>query len=529
MRSLFAIEEHSILSDFLDLLRIKYTRTYSNKLYNEHPYKFSLYGLSKMLDVYNIQNIAIKIENKEKGLKELLVPFIAHVGNEFVLVYKKNAKRIYYLWQGKSINVEIEHFNEIWSGIVLVAEANEASVEPDYSKHKTEELGKTIRNLLLIILSVTLFYYCVIKVYAPFKLEIFIIFFFNLIGLYVCTLLLMKQMHIQNNSADKICSLFKKSDCNNILESREAKLGGILSWSELGFGYFVSNLITLLVFPYLINYLAIIGCLPIFFSFWSIWYQKIKVKQWCPLCVCVQIIFWILAVSYWLSDFICFPIWSLKNMFIITCIYILPILITNVICSSLGSRQQSSKIQQQLNYIRMKDEVVTALIKKQVFHKVDHTTSCIKFGNPRAKIEITILTNPHCEPCARMHRRIEKILQKMGDKICVQYIFSSFGKEFDNSSKFLIATYFNHTIDKVLTIYNEWYMEGKYDVKKIFQRYPQDLQDTIVLHEFEKHNQWKDSESITATPTVLINGYTLPREYQIEDVSYFADMEDWIL
>lgn len=72
-------------------------------------------------------------------------------------------------------------------------------------------------------------------------------------------------------------------------------------------------------------------------------------------------------------------------------------------------------------------------------------------------------------------------------------------------------------------------MEGKYDVKKIFQRYPQDLQDTIVLHEFEKHNQWKDSESITATPTVLINGYTLPREYQIEDVSYFADMEDWIL
>ena len=29
---------------------------------------------------------------------------------------------------------------------------------------------------------------------------------------------------------------------------------------------------------------------------------------------------------------------------------------------------------------------------------------------------------------------------------------------------------------------------------------------------------------ITGTPTIFVNGYTLPREYQIKDISYFIDV-----
>jgi uncharacterized membrane protein len=60
----------------------------------------------------------------------------------------------------------------------------------------------------------------------------------NLIGIYICYLLVLKQLRIQSRYADKICTLFSKSDCNNVLESDAAKLWGIFGWSEIGLGYF---------------------------------------------------------------------------------------------------------------------------------------------------------------------------------------------------------------------------------------------------------------------------------------------------
>ena len=66
----------------------------------------------------------------------------------------------------------------------------------------------------------------------------------NFAGLYISWLLLLKQMHIQSQYADKICSLFKQKDCNNVLDSKAAKLFGIVGWSEIGFGYFLTNLLS---------------------------------------------------------------------------------------------------------------------------------------------------------------------------------------------------------------------------------------------------------------------------------------------
>ena len=147
----------------------------------------------------------------------------------------------------------------------------------------------------------------------------------------------MKQIHIQSQYADKICSLFKKSDCNNILESKDAKLWGVISWSEIGFGYFCSNLIIFLWFPFLMEYSVLIGCCTLIFSFWSIWYQKVKVKQWCPLCLVIQLLFWLLFVLYLIGGFIpAVLLFSIESLFIVGCIYSILILVVSFICPKLG-------------------------------------------------------------------------------------------------------------------------------------------------------------------------------------------------
>lgn len=49
----------NILTSTLSRLKVKYTDSYANKLFNEHPHKYNLYGISSMLSTYKVSNIYI--------------------------------------------------------------------------------------------------------------------------------------------------------------------------------------------------------------------------------------------------------------------------------------------------------------------------------------------------------------------------------------------------------------------------------------------------------------------------------------
>ena len=327
--------KHTLLSAFLQQLGVKHTR-YADNLYNSHPYKFSLYSLSQMLSEYKVANAGMKVSDKKSGLEELAVPFIAHAGNEFVLVYKKDSKDVSYLWNGKDIRIGRERFLEIWSGNVLLAEADEESCEPDYERHRRFEWWERLKGCILFAALAGLCLFVGIMTGVFSRLSLVTLAVLNAVGLYTCLLLLKKQMRVQSEQADKICSLFKKSDCNSILQLKEAKLWGVISWSEMGFGYFISNFIVLFIVPSLIPYMVLIGGIAILFSFWSVWFQKIKVKQWCPLCLIVQLLFWVLGACYLLFGFVTMPVWSVEALLGTACIYALPPLTTNLLCERIG-------------------------------------------------------------------------------------------------------------------------------------------------------------------------------------------------
>ena len=210
----------NIFTLFLEQLNVKHTNHYANRLFNEHPDKYNLLGLSDMLTAYGIENAGFKVEQKE-SICTATPPFIAFAGGDFVIVEAINTQQTRYAWNGKRIEVATNEFLKIWSGA------------------------------------------------------------------YIGYLLLLKHLHIHGGYGDRICSLFKQADCNNILDSSAAKLCGVISWSEIGLGHFISNTAIILFFPHLITGLALINIFALPYSFWSIWYQGIKVKQWCPLCAVV--------------------------------------------------------------------------------------------------------------------------------------------------------------------------------------------------------------------------------------------------
>jgi len=347
----------------------------------------------------------------------------------------------------------------------------------------------------------------------------------NLIGIYVCYLLLQKQMQIQGSYADKICSLFKQSDCNDILNSDSSKLWGIIGWSEIGFSYFISNIIIQLFFPYLISFLVIINICALPFSFWSIWYQK-KTRQWCVLCLIVQCLLWGIFVTNLFTNTIQLPSLEITNLIKVVSIYLIPLLCIGMLVPKLSASFQMEDIRQEINSIKSNEDVFVPLLLKQPHFHITKEDSQILFGNPDAKILITIITNPHCTPCAKLHSYIDKLLVETKNKLCIQYIFVAFNKELESSSQFLINIYYKYP-NQALKIYNEWFNNGKFRKEEMFKKYNFSRNDQQPEHII--HQLLREKYQLTTTPVVLVNGYRLPDIYKFEDLNLIIEYNSEIL
>ena len=126
---------NNIFVSFLELLKVKHTRDFSNRYFNEHPHKYNLFGISKILSDYGIENAGTRITDKEQDLVNIQCPFIAHSGGDFVVVDKVEADKISFLWRGIDHVLPVSEFVNGWTGIVLLAESSEKSVEPNYKEH----------------------------------------------------------------------------------------------------------------------------------------------------------------------------------------------------------------------------------------------------------------------------------------------------------------------------------------------------------------------------------------------------------
>ncbi|MDR0573604.1 MAG: vitamin K epoxide reductase family protein [Tannerella sp.] len=298
---------------FLNLLGVKHTQSFSGQYFNEHPHKYNLFGLSKMLADYGIENAATRILDKEKDITEIQTPFIAHFGGDFVVVNTVESGKVSFIWRGIKHSSPTAKFIEAWSGVVLLAESSGEPIEPDYREHRKIEYINLFKKILffsaLSIIAVIIYIYQSLYTDAGISLLLLI----NLTGMYISWLLLLKQMKIQSQYADKICSLFKQNDCNNVLESEGSRLFGIIGWSEIGFGYFSVNVLLLLFSPGLVTIIALINIFTLPFTLWSVWYQHSKARQWCVLCLIVLVLLWAVFTANLLFGYLQPEAFSLLN------------------------------------------------------------------------------------------------------------------------------------------------------------------------------------------------------------------------
>ncbi|GHT83775.1 hypothetical protein FACS189420_0120 [Bacteroidia bacterium] len=109
----------NIFVSFLELLKVKHTKSFSNQYFGEHPHKYNLFGISKMLSDYSIENGGTKVADKEKDIFEIETPFIAHTGSDFATVYKVEPDKVHYnigyLLVLKQLHIHSEYADKICS------------------------------------------------------------------------------------------------------------------------------------------------------------------------------------------------------------------------------------------------------------------------------------------------------------------------------------------------------------------------------------------------------------------------------
>ena len=514
--------------EFLDLMGVKHTQSFSEQYFSEHPHKYNLFGISKMLENYGIENAVTQITDKLNDITEIQTPFFAQFRGDIVTVYKVEHENISFLWNGVSHLLEVTKFIESWTGIVLAAESSEKSIEPNYKKHRIKECIIILKRIMFFcacgILTVLAYIY-----QSHYNNEgISILLLINFAGLYVSWLLLLKQMHIESQYADKICSLIKQNDCINILESDAAKLWGVIGWSEIGFGYFLSNVFILLFSPVLITHIALINILTLPYAFWSIWYQKLKAKQWCVLCLIVQVLLWAIFIIDYLCGFIRIPELNLHEMCLMIVVgscYIILIFGINMLVPNMSSEKSTQTLQQSINSIKADEKFFTTLLKQQPFYETNDCHSIIQFGNSNSKLRLTVLSNPYCNPCAKMHKRIAALLKQANNTISVQYILSSFGENLNSTNKYLIASCLDDKAGSIIHVLNDWFEKGKEQKDDFFSNFSLDMDNPEIEIEFQKYKAWKTKTGLQTTPTLLVNGYLLPESYKVEDLLYFNNCD----
>ena len=288
--------EVTIFSDYLKALGVKHTEDYSSRRFESMPFK-SLFGLSKLLEEYGVDNEALRLADKSE-ISKLPTPFLARTGGGFVIVTDMDGENVSYLTQGIAESIPLDEFKEAWCGTVLMAYPDSKSAEPDYAAHARSLFIDKAKKWVLILGSLVLFLYAFVsnglyRSWATVGIALLDIF-----GLWLTYMLVQKSVKIKNRAADRVCGVLEEGGCDSVLEMKASKFFGIFGWSEVGFSYFSISLLTLLLFPQWLCYLALCNacCLP--FTFWSIWYQKFRAKVWCTLCVSVQASLWLLFFCY---------------------------------------------------------------------------------------------------------------------------------------------------------------------------------------------------------------------------------------
>ena len=170
------------------------------------------------------------------------------------------------------------------------------------------------------------------------------------------------------------------------------------------------------------------------YTFFSVYYQWRVARQWCVLCLCVQLILVLqLATALaggWHTGVSLTAVFTSSTPVAALVAYLLPFTMVSLLLPVWRTAKESRKNRKALQRLKHNTQIFEALALRQKNIGESMEGLGITLGNAHARHKLVKVCNPYCGPCAGAHRPVEELLENNPD-IQLQIIFTATNDEGD--------------------------------------------------------------------------------------------------
>jgi uncharacterized membrane protein len=347
-----------------------------------------------------------------------------------------------------------------------------------------------------------------------------VLIFTKLFGLIVSLLLVLHELRVRNPFVDKICHISKNTDCNAVLNSASSKIFGWINWADFGFIYFLGGLIYLIIAregegPGL---LALLSILSIPYPVFSIYTQTFRIRKFCPLCLTVQMVL-IAEFVILLPELIKIEV-PLKSVLVLLSSLGLTGLIYLLVRSVLKAKEEYLELQKKYFRFKSNPQIFKGLLLNNERFSEKPKPDRIVLGNRDGDITIHAFLSLYCHPCALAFDRLTNLLES-STEVKINVILIGNNENVTNSLLQEIQNLHSKGLNyEIIELLKEWYRGlKKRDSLRSMDKDVNEADDSIL----KTNQEYFKMHNISGTPTILIENYTFPKEYNISDLEFYID------
>ncbi|WP_439487351.1 vitamin K epoxide reductase family protein [Algoriphagus sp.] len=509
----------------LESLSVPFTQQFLKEKILTHPQYPSLLAISDTLEEYGVESMAAKLGADR--LDDFPLPAIVQVsladGSYFNVVTTVSENMIsLFDEKGKQKDVSRLDFLKSWTGVSLLVEAGEDAAETEIKqKTRDQQIIKGVAAVCGVSLLSWLVFGIVENGISGLHLFYFVL---KLLGLFISGILLWYQQDKENPTLQKFCSGGKNVDCNSVLDSRTFQLlDGKINPSLLAFAYFFAG-VGLLVSSDLssMTFLAWLSVATVPVVIYSFYYQAVVIKKWCRFCLMIQgvlvmEVLTVLSGAFWSGGVDVSVVGSF--LFLFTGIILGGILIKPM----LGQQDKIYNTKRELAKLKSNKELFELSLSRSRKIKNDPYGLGILMKGENAKHQVIKVCNPYCGPCARVHPILESLFEKGNIDLQIIFTPASGDEQKEKTVRHLLALESKGDPKLTHQALDDWYEAEKKEYSAFAAKYPMNGELKLQEERVKEMEEWCEKENISYTPTLFINGYELPKEYNVDYLKYLLD------
>lgn len=512
----------------LSLYKVKITRDTVCRSLKPNPDYPSLKSVCDFLKEIKVECFPVRID--EQDILKISEPFIAHLnsgGGEIILIKKISDNKITYADSLKGWKqMTADEFLKKWSRVVIFLEPSKESGEKDFAAKRKDALVANSIIPFLIFLFVVICGYGLVsdgfqKVMVN-PLMYFILLLTKSAGLFFSLLLFRSELDIKTEFTDKLCHLATNVDCNAVTKSNASKVFGSISWADIGVTYFAGGLILLFTLPYeaAISLFSVLSFAALPYPVFSILYQGVKIKKWCPLCFSVQAVL--------ICEFFIFlktiPIIPIALNGIVPVIIVFSAIFSIILLVKLLHVTKKEEENNYLRLMKLKRNPVVFLNQLQQGKRIEilENSSLLSFGNEDSKVTITVFLSFYCAFCAKKFKSIKAIIDTEPE-LKISLIIAAPKDELSTRLTNIICSMMVHGEKKLIPdLIEKWYDADPKQKSEVLNGYQIVIEDQLVSEFIYANTEFFNKNNIEGVPSVFINNFSLPKTYGLDDLKFFS-------